>query len=252
MSRSFQLAGLAAVALLVGQAVEAQHCAGRADFTRGRFRAGGEFSNFAAADDGTPGAKQYGASFGLGQVGQIDGSFAALGLSRFVYDDDPAAPSGLSNSASVVTVGVGQRIAQSVDRATGLCAVGGLDYQSGPNGTTTFFGSTFDIKSSALRASLGASAGTSVDLSDNVALIPFVDLRYSKIRGSVTIDDGTTVDKQHETIAMGLLEVGGGIVFNKSVTVRPSFARAFGLGADASPQNVYTLGVAWSFGRAIP
>jgi hypothetical protein len=242
MSRSIVFATLALVVAVTP--ARSQVCTGHPSWDAGRYRAGVNYANSTSTAN-NPSANKYGGDFAFGFAG---GAFASAALMHTSYEEDPSAPG--FNSANNLAIGAGIPVVQSTSKAASFCPIANVEHQWGPNGSFTFFGSTTNLKVSSTLYGLGGSVGGSLKAGERVDVVPFGSAQYAMLRATVSISGGgQPSETDHESVKLGLLEFGAGIVINKSFTIRPSVQRAVGLGADNEAGNVYLLAVGWSFGK---
>jgi hypothetical protein len=220
--RSFAVA--LGVLALSATRMAAQTCAGAAPFSAGPIRLGAGLAT-------SEGMKSYGVSMA---VGAKAGPFASGSLSRSEYSD-------IDGSGTSVGIGAGYAIDLNPVKTVQLCPHAGFVYQSGPDidlGTST-------ITTSAHAVGFGGSIGNTVPLGPTVDFVPFAGASYLHSSATATFDGTSDTESQD----YGEIDVGAGIVLNKTLTLQPSVAIPVGIdGAKSTFQLVF----AFNFGSAKP
>jgi hypothetical protein len=205
----------AAVSAATTTAAFAQTCLGFAPFANGPLRVAGDL---ALADH----ANTFGASVAFGS--EKPGLFAGASLSGTRIDnvDETAKNLGLSGGFSIPLVSL---------PGTELCPVADYVHTWGP-------GDDFSGNSIAL----GGSIGHAFPASPTLTLVPFADLRW--IHQSVSID--TPVGDANGSDNFGSLTLGSGIMFSKTLTLRPAVAIPI---AQSGASSVFLLSLGFSLGK---
>lgn len=208
---------MALVAAVNAPAV-AQTCLGLASFTSGNMQVSGN-GQF------TEGANRFGAGFTYGIPA---GVFAGAQLSTTSYD-----------AADASSLGIGANVGYQLDLGKSanihVCPVAGFELGMGPDDAAT------NTDASSQNANLGFSLGTTLRGTPRMQIIPTVGLglAYSKLK----VEDATTSSEVSDTY--GQAQLGVGLVFNRSIAVRPSVSIPLGLdGSDPT----FGVTVAYSFG----
>jgi hypothetical protein len=189
----------------------------------GLVRAGATFAT-------TDGGKAYG---GHVAVGAPTGPFAAVGVARSTFDDVDA-------DATAFSIGVGYAIEVSPTGHVQFCPQITHVRQSGPDLDTGF-----GIVKTSLRASeIGASLGGSVRVTPRLDFVPFAAAAYVATRGTLETEQGT---EQADTEDAGQLQLGGGFVLDRRLTLQP--AVLIPLGTEGA-SSTFVLTLAWNFGPA--
>lgn len=213
-------AGALAVALFVTAtaAAGAQTCVGYAPFANGPARVSGDL---AIADHATT----YGASavFGTTQPGLFAGG--SLSGTRFSGTNETGKNLGLSGGFSLPLVSL---------PGTELCPVADFVHTWGPD-----VGGV-DVTSNSI--ALGGAIGHSFAASPTLSLVPFADLRW--IHASVKIK--SDVGSGSGSDDFGSLTLGTGIMFTKTVTLRPAVAIPI---AEDNASSVFLISLAFNLGR---
>jgi len=206
---------VAAMSTAVASTAAAQTCLGYAPFANGPLRVAGDL---ALADGGNT----FGASVAFGS--RAPGLFAGGSFSgtRFDGTDQTAKNLGLSGGFSIPLVSL---------PGTELCPVADYVHSWGPGD---------NISGNSI--ALGGSLGHSFLASPTLTLVPFVDLRW--IHQSVSID--TPVGDGGDSDNFGSLTLGSGIMFSKTVTLRPAVAIPI---ARRGASSVFLLSLGFSLGQ---
>ena len=208
---------MALVAAVNAPAV-AQTCLGLASFTSGKMQVSGD-GQF------TEGANRFGAGFAYGIPA---GVFAGAGLSTTSYEAANASSLGIGAN-------VGYQLNLGKSANVHVCPVASFELGMGPDDRAT------NTDASSQNANLGFSLGTTLRGTPRMQIIPTVGLglAYSKLK----VEDATTSSQLSDTY--GRAQLGVGLVFNRSIAVRPSVSIPLGLdGSDPT----FGMTVGYSFG----
>jgi hypothetical protein len=212
-------AALAAAALLTTAiAASAQTCVGFPPFANGPVRASGDLS---IANHATT----YGASavFGTTEPGLFGGG--SISGTRFDGTNKTGKSLGLSGGFSIPLVSL---------PGTELCPVADFVHSWGPD-----IGG-FDPSSNTI--ALGGAIGHAVVASPTVTLVPFADLRWIHASAHLRTGLGTTSASDN----FGSLTLGSGIMFTKTVTLRPANVIPISEGGGSS---VFLISLAFNLGK---
>ena len=230
---------IAAVAFAAGLsmagagAAGAQTCLGYAPFANGPARVNGDLilgDRILDAHGNTYGA---GIAFGGAQPPVFGG--ATISGTRI---------DGLDGTARNLGVSGGFRIPLVSQPGTELCPIGEFVHTWGPDFTVmTASGIPVGVGHSLSNAvSLGGAMGHPFVANPSVTLVPFADVRWVHFsaRGWSPIDTDTASD------SYGSLTLGTGIMFSKTVTLRPAVAIPIAAN-DAS--SVFLISIGFSLGK---
>ncbi|HEY4303845.1 MAG TPA: hypothetical protein VGM82_05230 [Gemmatimonadaceae bacterium] len=218
----FLTAGAGAVALGLSVAatsmLAAQTCVGYAPFANAPVRVAGDF---AIADHATT----YGASVvgGDEQPGLFGG--ASLSGTRFDGTNSTGKNLGLSGGFSLPLVTL---------PGTEICPVIDYTHAWGPNS------GGFDVSSNAV--SIGGAIGHQFPATPTLMLVPFADVRW--LHASTKVSSGGASSTGSDNL--GVLTLGSGIMFSKTVTLRPALEIPFN---DNNSSTVFLISIGFGFGK---
>ena len=209
----------AALSAMAAPSAFAQLCAGSPSYASGpmQLNMGGDF---------TSGSQQFGGGLGVGAQ-EESGPFANLSLG-FVNASD------LNAKAASFGGSLGYEIANAAGSNVFVCPVVSMGYTSGPD--------IGDIDVSVLQFGAGGQAGFVAYESGNLSFVPTLGLSFARarVKSSFLGQEGTVSDN------FGLLNVGVGVLLNRTMSLTPAVAFPFSLeGGDPS----FRIGVAVQFGR---
>ena len=215
----FLTAGMLAAALSLagGAAAGAQTCLGYSSFANGRTRVNGDLS---IADHATT----YGGGFVF--AANHPTLFGGIGISGTRFD-------GTDETAKNLEFSAGLRVPLVSLPGTEVCPVVDFVHSWGP-----------DVPGSNISSnttSLGGAIGHPFAASPTLGIVPFADLRW--IHGSVTTTNPVANFKSSDNF--GSLTLGAGIVFNKTVTVRPGVAIPID---EDRASSVFVISIAFNLG----
>lgn len=229
---------LAAVVLAAGLSIAgagaagAQTCLGYAPFANGPARVNGDLilgDRILDANGNT-----YGAGIAVG--GSQAPVFGGATVSGTRLD-------GLDGTARNLGVSGGFRIPLVSHPGTELCPIGEFVHTWGPAFPVTSNGIPAGVGHSLSNAvSLGGAMGHPFVANPSVTLVPFADVRWVHVsaRGWSPIDTSTAYD------SYGSVTLGAGIMFSKTVTLRPAVAIPIAAN-DAS--SVFLISIGFSLGQ---
>jgi hypothetical protein len=216
------LVGLLTMLTLIPTLAVAQICRGLASLPSGQLQVTGT---------GTvaSGSKSVGAAVMYGLTNKVIGS---VGLGTTSVE-------ALEKSALDLGASLGYRISLGRVGQAELCPTVSTGLQVGPN-------NTFDsgVDRSTFSAIIGATAGTSVRVGPEVALVPAVGVGLAYRRDKAENQAGANLFRISETYGLAQLHLG--IVLKQNVSLRPSMEVPLGL---ASGDPTFGLTVGYNFGR---
>lgn len=201
--------------------VQAQICSGNASFAGGPLRLGGS----AAVAEG---ARSFGADIAAGM--EI-GPFARIGVSMVNFDDA---------TRPVLGVLAGLSIPGNKAHRLGICPVVSYTRQGGPDFEDALVGR---VKQTLTDVMFGMSVGGIVGSSPAREILPFASASFvaARTRFEFGGSSRTASDSFFD------LTSGVGLVFRRTITVRPALSVAIGTG-EADP--ILSLSVGRNLGRA--
>ena len=216
MTRKFLL--VTALVAGVAATAEAQICAGTAPFTAGNMRValGAEFPD---------GGKTYG--------GQL-----AWGLGNGMYFGGNVARSSLDNTdinwmEFGANAGYEMRF-ESMPKIR-VCPTASLGYGNGPD--------VLGVDVSTIDYSLGASIGSVLSASDNIAIVPSANLSWVGLRAKGEQGGASTTASD----SWGQAHLAAGIVFNRAFTFAPVVTIPF---SDSGGETRFGFAASYNFGRS--
>lgn len=202
----------------------AQRCRGASSFAAGASRIG-------AGAAFTDGAKSYGAQLAFGAV---TGPFAAATYTHTTFDNANFPLNG-------VGIDVGYQIPVSKDSRVEFCPIAGVGYTRGSN---DYFGA--DVTISGTTWGVGGSIGFLASTSESVDFVPAVGAQYFFSDAKVSFSAFGGSQSGSGSSDYGVFTVGGGFIFNKTVTLLPQVQIPFGVD---NGKATYGLGIGFSFGE---
>lgn len=210
----------------------AQVCLGTPSFATGPIRID---AGLLTGNDNT----QYGAGLA---VGTANGPFVSAGVNRVDIDGVDESATGFS-VAGGFEVNLTDRRGTRARRATSLslCPVAsfsraGVDFEE----------SGIEAETSIRTFSAGLSLGAMVPSSPNFSLVPFGGLSYANSKASLEIDGEEFGDSEAENYFV--LDLGLGLVLNRSFTIRPTIGIPIGLD-EADPNFGVSFHINFGRGR---
>jgi len=205
---------LVAVTLVPCSAV-AQLCTGLGSFSDGPFQA----SATAAFNDN---AKSFGGGFAFGRTG----AFGSIGVGATSFDE-------FDGTGFNVSGGAGYQIALDRKGLVHLCPTGGVAFLSGPNDVDVFGDGSVVIDLSETDIFFGVDLGLVATQSGGTQIVPAGSLGF--VSATVKGKDQVSGASDSQSESFGLLGLGIGFIFNKTVALHPRVSVPFGLeGASAS------------------
>jgi len=212
MKRLSLIAGLAIAAAVTAPA-HAQSCQGYTPFSVGKLRGNGDLS---MADHATA----YGASLAFGQV--KPGLFGGVAIDGTKFD-------GVDQTAKSFTFAGGLSVPVASMKGLEFCPVADFTHSSGPNVPQ------FDESANAF--SIGGAFGRAIASTPTLDIVPFADLRL--VHTSVSVNNVSASDNS------GMLGLGAGIVFSKTMTLRPAVFIPID---ETGASSVFAISLGFSFG----
>lgn len=197
---------------------QAQTCIGYTPFSVGTLRLGGDLT---FADHAT----QFGATGAFGSA--VPGLFGSVSLAGVRYDGagDP--------SATLLEFGGGYSVPAKSLPSLEFCPVASFSHQFGPD--------QGGVNTSANNFTMGAALGRSLVASPTLNIVPFADLRF--VHTSVSVD--SDVGNFDASDNYGSLGLGAGLVFNRTVTLRPAVVIPIALD---NGSTVFQISLAFNLG----
>ena len=219
MNRLLSALALAtAVSAAAATTASAQTCLGFAPFANGPARVSGDLS---IADHAT--AYGAGVVFGSQQPGLFGGG--SISGTRFSGTNETGKNLGLSGGFSIPLASL---------PGTELCPVADFVHTWGPNE------GAFHTSSNTI--ALGGSIGHAFPANPTLMLVPFADLRWVHVNAHVE----TPVGNGSGSDSFGTLTLGSGIMFSKTVTLRPALAIPI---AEDNASTVFLVSIGFSLGK---
>jgi hypothetical protein len=231
---------IAAMALpLVSFTVRAQSCLGRAGFDGGRVRAGAEYVRYPGTG-GAPGRNQFGADVGLGAGNGPFGDIAVM--------QAPGTGGGASQTSG--TFSGGSSLPLGHGGSMEFCPLASIGYTHLQSQTFTFGGVPYTSSGSARTYQLGGTLGARMAADSVVTFVPFAGAQYTSEHVEVSISSPAlpSPTSQKQRFDYRLFEAGVAIVVNRTVTIRPSILRPFGVGPGSNPTTAYSLAFSFNVG----
>lgn len=195
---------------------QAQTCIGYTPFSVGTLRLGGDLT---FADHAT----EFGATGAFGSA--VPGLFGSVSVAGIRYDGDA--------SATLLDFSGGYSVPAKSLPSLEFCPVASFSHQFGPN--------EGGVNTSANNFSFGAALGRSLVATPTMNIVPFADLRFVHTSVSVDSDLGNFDGSDN----YGSLGLGAGLVFNRTVTLRPAVVIPIAL---ENGSTIFQISLAFNIG----
>ncbi len=211
MSRLGQVAISVTCALIISREARAQTCLGTAQFSAGVARVAGSAS-FTGSASFNGDAKEYGGEIA---VGANNGVFVSASGGQIV-------PNGAGPGPNTVGASLGYGLV--IGSAAQFCPLVAYTHKTSPEDDISF----------------GGALGATARISAQASIVPYVGAAYVHASGTLLPfgTSGAIVSTTH----YGILELGVGLVIDRSITLRPNVSVPFGITGGPT-----TVGVALGF-----